>query len=196
LNIHESGCGLCSVSVEGSADRLCRLEWQSDVLHKLLPPPTDGSALSRLAQERHARGIYARLRSREDALGPHARAHGGLVAPGSFASSSARYDGHTDTTGSRTGSKLSVGAGGLKQPLSHLTNYYSPRGAVPSSALHPQPLPPPGEGADMFPEYQYRYAAATRVDHGATQRVVRMQYGECSDSGWCSCSVVSVTSAL
>ena len=46
---------------------------KSDILHVLLPPPTDRSALSRLAAERHARGIYTRLQSREDALGVRAQ---------------------------------------------------------------------------------------------------------------------------
>jgi hypothetical protein len=52
---------------------------KSDILHVLLPPPTDRSSLSRLAAERHARGIYARLQSRADALGLRAR---GPEAPG------------------------------------------------------------------------------------------------------------------
>ena len=38
---------------------------KSDIAFALLPHSTDRSALERLAQERHARGIYARLRGRQ-----------------------------------------------------------------------------------------------------------------------------------
>ena len=37
---------------------------KSDIVHTLLPPGTDRISLERLAQERHARGIYSRLRDR------------------------------------------------------------------------------------------------------------------------------------
>ena len=38
---------------------------KSDFEYALLPPSTDRSSLEKLAQERHARGIYARLRGRQ-----------------------------------------------------------------------------------------------------------------------------------
>jgi len=41
---------------------------KSDIAYMLLPPAADRSSLERLAQERHARGIYARLRGRQATL--------------------------------------------------------------------------------------------------------------------------------
>lgn len=58
---------------------------KSDIVYMLLPPPTDRSSLERLAQERHARGIYARLRGRQappSALGTSAPPNAGMARPG------------------------------------------------------------------------------------------------------------------
>ena len=45
---------------------------KSDISRALLPPAQNRSALERLAQERHARGIYTRLRNRNTQLAPTA----------------------------------------------------------------------------------------------------------------------------
>ena len=74
---------------------------KSDIAFALLPHSTDRSALERLAQERHARGIYARLRGRQVPL------PSSLHAPTFTHVANARPD--SSTTHTRSGAQQTAG---------------------------------------------------------------------------------------